>query len=161
MKIQNVNQQTFQKKHYISKDAQKNLSSLIGKMDKASSYPNPNSLLDAKIMQGIKFDNSIFLKGIGKDKVSLVTINNKTGFFINNETGEVKKFKKPFFSRWKNIIPKGEKVIETANKHFDDNFGLKKIFLKMPSWEEAKKMCETIIELRSKLHNIAKEYPII
>ena len=82
MKIQNINQQTFSKKRFISKDAQYNLNSLLDKMNKVSSYPHQNSVLDAVIMNGLKINNSIFLKGFGKDKISLAVIDNKTGFFI-------------------------------------------------------------------------------
>lgn len=154
MKIQPINEQTFQGKHFISQETKKNLSNLLDKMNKESSYPNPNSLLDANIMVGLKSDNSIFIKGLGKDNTSLITLNNKTGFYIDNKTGEVKKFKKPFFSKWKTIIPKGEKIIEEFEKHFNEPRFVKKIFAKMPSLEEAKKMSKEIKELQNTLRKL-------
>lgn len=161
MKIQNINQQTFSKKRFISKDAQYNLNSLLDKMNKASLYPHQNSVLDAVIMNGLKINNSIFLKGVGKDKISLAVIDNKTGFFINNETGEIKKFKKPFFSRWKKIIPKGENLLKTADEHFGDKSFMQKIFIKMSSKEELSAIEGKINALRASINELKENPPKI
>ncbi len=159
MEIQKVSGQTFQRRHFISADAQKNLKSLLDKMNKESNYPNKDSFLDAKILSGLKVQNSHFVKELWDD-TSIVAINNKTGFYINNETGEVKKFKKPLFSRWKNIIPQGEKIIETADKNFEDKTLVKRRYIKMPSLEEAQNFMKMLKELRNAVHLLVEEHPI-
>lgn len=157
MEIQKVSGQTFQRRRFISAGAQKNLNSLLGKMNKESSYPHKDSFLDAKILSGLKVQNSHFVKDLW-DNTSIVAINKKTGFYVNNETGEVKKFKKPLFSRWKNIIPQGEKIIETADKNFEDKTLVKRRYIKMPSLEEAQNFIKMLKELHEAVMVISKEH---
>ena len=85
MEIQKVSGQTFQRRRFISADAQKNLNSLLGKMNKESSYPHKDSFLDAKILSGLKVQNSHFVKDLW-DNTSIVAINNKTDKNFEDKT---------------------------------------------------------------------------
>ena len=139
MKIQSIQGQNFQAKRYLSKDGMQNLHSLLDKMNQESVYPNKDNFFEAMILDKVIIGKDSKIADFrwftqGRKNVgtmhgeSVIGVNKKTAFFVNNETGEVKKMKKPLFSKWTTILRDGENIVKEANENFDNNNIVKKCY---------------------------------
>ena len=170
MKIQSIQGQNFQAKRYLSKDGMQNLHSLLTKMNKESVYPNKDNFFEAQILHKVytgKGQKVIDFRwfGPGRDAVdkmqgeSIIGINEKTAFFVNNATGEVKKMKKPLFFKWETILTEGESIIKKANENFDNEKIVKKCRMQMPTLENFEKIRTFVKDFSKMASDMVREHP--
>ena len=171
LKVQSIQGQNFQAKRYLSKDGMQNLHSLLDKMNQESVYPNKDNFFEAMILDKVIIGKDSKIADFrwftqGRKNVgtmhgeSVIGVNKKTAFFVNNETGEVKKMEKPLFSKWTTILKDGENIVKEANENFDNNNIVKKCYVKMPTVEEFENIQAFIRDFKSFVSEMVKEHPI-
>ncbi len=160
MKIQKIKSQNFERKqHFLSVDGTMNMQKLLGKMNNETVYTSTGKTFESKVLRKINVEN----KARFTDKRFLVDKSNNvygestltfdnTELAIDNTSGEITNYKKPFFKSWKNIISKAEEIISTAVNNFDNNNIVKKNFIKISGFtlEGAKNLRKVIKNVENK-----------
>ncbi len=164
MQVQNIQSTNFEKRSFISPQARENLANLINKMEKESVYPHKEDLTDAVIVTSLKVNNGPILSNYltNYETHFLKGKNLELDLVINNETGEITKEKKPFFSRIKNFIPDIEETINIANENYENPDIVQKLKLKMPNkefWEKLERLADAASKLADGIDEYLKTSP--
>lgn len=164
MRIQNIQNTNFEKRKFISPQARENLASLLKKMENESVYPNKEDLTDAIIVTSLKVNNGPILSNYLTNYETHFIKGENLNLIINNETGEITKEEKPFFSRIKTFIPEIEETINIANQNYENTDIVKKLKLKMPDrdfWEKLSALADSARALADGIDEYLKTAPFL
>ena len=135
MQVQNIQSTNFQaKQRFVTSKTKDSITELLKLMNEKTIYSSNgytfssavyNAISDSK--QKIKFqDGRIYLGDKLKQKnlqgKVLITVG-KTEMAIDNKTGEILDYHKPFYTSWKNVLSK----VGTALEFFRQNFNNKEL----------------------------------
>ena len=133
MRIQQIQPNTsFEAKHrFLNKNQMADIKTLLTKMNEESVYSQTDNIFFASnitkklcIGKDIEFiDDRMLTKPIPKDKQmfaqTLFTIG-KTELVIDNKTGEILDYNKPFFKTWKNIMNQISHYLKMFNENYEN-----------------------------------------
>lgn len=133
MKIQQVksNHSFEAKKHFLNQNQMADVKTLLTKMNKESVYSNTDNLFFASTItkklcvgKDVEFIDDRFLKRpVSEDKQmvaqTLFTIG-KTELVIDNKSGEIVDYNKPFFKTWKNIMNQISHYLNLLKENYDN-----------------------------------------
>ena len=141
MKIQTVQNQSFEaKQRFLPPNTHKQVQELLNKMNNETTCINTKYMFSSNILGAIKinpqkayfYDQRCFVdkakdffagqSSLKMDKVKLT---------IDNKSGEITKYKKPFFKSWKSIYEQAGKVIDYACENFNKKDIIEKRFIGM------------------------------
>ncbi len=153
----NISETSFGKR-FISKDSKITLQKITKKMEKESFRPNADNNFDAKVLWKAAFRDGT---GIGRpsETESLIAVGNKRGFFVNNETGEILGFLKPFYVRKKKMVEKGQRVIRNINDNYGNKGVVTKQWMQFPTKEEYQAFMNQLKGVQEALGNVIKKGP--
>ena len=161
MKIQNIQSNTMKaKQRFVTPEMHQNIRFLLDKMSEGSEYNSNGDYFRARIFKEISTKNSkirfkdgnSYLGNNIKDKSltgeTLFTIG-KTELVIDNKTGEIIDYYKPFYSTWGKIMKKMGEYLEFFKSNFDNIELVKQKFLPIQGfteqgYEKFKKLTEGI-----------------
>jgi len=148
MKIQNVQSINFEaKQRFVTSAMRGNINLLMNKMNDGTTYSSNGDFFKSTIFKElstknnrVKFqDGRIYLGDKLKRKdlkgEALFTIG-KTELVIDNKTGEIIDYYKPFFTSWKTVMKKAEKYLEFFKENFDNETLVKQKMLSMQGFTE-------------------------
>lgn len=133
MQIYKVQNQSFEaKQRFLPQDTHKQVKKLLNSMNSETVCQKTEWSFSSNVLSGLKIDSkdSRFYDGrclvdkakdyfIGESDLEM----GKVKLSINNATGEITKYKKPFFRSWKSIYRQADEVINCAC----ENFGKKEV----------------------------------
>lgn len=133
MQIQKIQSSSFNgKQRFITHAMQDNINILMDKMNEGTEYHSDGLNFVTTIFKEISTkdkkvrfqDGRIYfgdkLKRKSLKKEALLTIG-KTELVIDNKTGEIIDYYKPFFTTWKSIMKKIEKYLNFFRENFDNS----------------------------------------
>ena len=129
MQIQAVHNQAFEaKQKFLSPNTHKQVKKLLNNMNSETMCKKKDYTFSSSILSCIKIGSgeTYFYDGrvlADKAKDFFVGESNlemgKVKLTINNATGEITKYKKPFFKSWKSVYKQACEVINCACKNFE------------------------------------------
>ena len=147
-KIQSQNFQAHSTKRFLAKEAQENLRALLSRMNSETKYNADRLTFSSDMLLGLKVGEDFFLH----DKRGLVAPLNgrnykskqddcmiemgKAILDVNSTTGEIVKYKKPFYKRFKTILEKLNKSLEFTRQSYDNPEIVDKRRLKIAGFTE-------------------------
>lgn len=137
MKIQQISQPAFQAKtRFLSPKQLKGVKNLLTRMNSETVTRTDGMGFCSTVTNKISIkknsftDTRMFFDKIPADqqmtKDSMFAFGDKVLVVINNKTGQITDWRKPFFKSWGCILKKIDKYITLFNKHYDDNTIVKK-----------------------------------
>ena len=131
MQVHNIQSVNFEKKQkFITPKAKKNIETLLNKMNEEGLYDKNEYYFQSTLTKGLKYkDNFELIDGrlnVGKIKQKDQMKKETHVFFdnikliIDNATGEVKDYKKPFFTRWKKIMQTLDEYLIKMNDNYEN-----------------------------------------
>ena len=143
MKVQAINQNTnfmAHKRRFLDNESRNQLAQILQKMDDETIYKSNEysfestrtkrlSLFNGRKSTAELTDSRIFLDKIPPEKQTggntCLTIG-KTELVIENKTGEIIDYYKPFYKCWKNIMKQINKTLTSFNVSFNNPTAVKK-----------------------------------
>lgn len=148
MKVQSIqNTPDFGKtKRYITKQSLDDIEKLLFRMNQETKYQSNENYFTSTILKCLKhkddvtfIDGRIYLSQVPKDKQmrgeTLFTIG-KTELVIDNKTGEITDYVKPFYVMWSRVMKKISQYLTSFQLNFDDSSVVEKRFLKIHGFTE-------------------------
>lgn len=133
MQIKAIQSESFEaKQRFLPQDTHKQVKKLLNSMNSETVCQKSEWSFSSNVLSGLKIDSkdSRFYDGrclvdkakdyfIGESDLEM----GRVKLTINNATGEITKYKKPFFKSWKSIYKQASEVINCAC----ENFGKKEV----------------------------------
>ena len=148
MQIHKVQPNTFEaKQRFVSQEIRADMKYLLERMNEGTTYSDNGNWFKTTIFKeisdkkgNIRFqDGRIYIGNkINKKDLKgdiLLTIG-KTELVIDNQSGEIKDFYKPFFTTWNYIMKKINKSVEFFKENFDNEDLVKHKKLSMQGFTE-------------------------
>ncbi len=131
MQVHNIQSVNFEKKQrFVTPKAKKNIEILLNKMNDEGISDKGEYYFQSTLIKGLKYkDDFKLIDGrinVGKIKQKDQMKKETHVFFdnikliIDNVTGEIKDFKKPFFTRWKKIMQTLDEYLVKMNDNYEN-----------------------------------------
>ena len=144
MRVNSIQSTNFQsKQRFVSPKTKENINFLIGKMREETAYKTDGYHSVSTIFKEISDKNKTvkFMDGLVYvgDKLKRKTMKGgetlfklgKTELVIDNNSGEVIDYYKPFYKTWKGIMKKVDKYVNFFKENFDNEDLVNKRYLNM------------------------------
>ena len=146
MQIHKVQNQSFEaKQRFLPQDTHKQVKKLLNSMNSETVCQKTEWSFSSNVLSGLKIDSkdSRFYDGrclvdkakdyfIGESDLEM----GKVKLSINNATGEITKYKKPFFKSWKSIYEQASEVVSYACRNFGEKEAVEKVFIGFSGFTE-------------------------
>jgi len=157
MQVQRIQSNKFEaKQRFVSQELKNDMKYLIDKMNEETTYNNNGNCFKTTIFKEIcdrkekaSFQDGRMYLGFKFDKKDLkgdiLFTMGKTELVIDNQSGEIKDYYKPFFTSWSSIMKKMSKYVNFFKENFDNENLVKHRKLSVPGftkkgWENFEKM---------------------
>ena len=143
MKVQAIqsNQNFTGRPHFISNEAHKDLATVLVNLNRETVTNIKGNTFYSEIPNTLKIDKNITFYDkryymmpapankqiVGNSKLII----GRTDLLINNKTGEIVRYKKPFWASWKKVLRKAENALKTFNEELDNPKVVEKQVIKL------------------------------
>ena len=139
MQIQTVQAQSFQaKQRFLPKNTHSQVKELLNRMNSQTKCVEDDMRFSADILGMVKinsenanfFDKRYLVRPVKDSFIGESDLEfGKVKLTFDNATGEIKKYKNPFFTSWKKIMEKAGEIISKACDSFGDDTLVEKKFI--------------------------------
>ena len=139
MQIQTVQAQSFQaKQRFLPKNTHSQVKELLNRMNSKTKCVEDDMRFSADILGMVKinsenanfFDKRYLVRPVKDSFIGESDLEfGKVKLTFDNATGEIKKYKNPFFTSWKKIMEKAGEIISKACDSFGDDTLVEKKFI--------------------------------
>ncbi len=152
MQVHNIQSTSFQGKtrRFVTPEVKEGIRELLTKMNSETDYKTNKYVFKSEFTKSLKYgdkaefiDGRLYLTKFPKSeqmqKETLFTIG-KTQLVIDNKTGEIIKFVKPFFTTWKKIMKNVDEYVNLFKQNYDNSNVITKKRLSMQGFTEEGQM---------------------